>query len=217
MTDLNQNQIDHYFKLKTEIKNYNCNFMIVSKNRTQEEIIPYIKLGHKIFGENRVIEANEKFTRINNNFELNKIELHLIGLLQSNKVKLALQTFDVIQTIDRKKLIDVISKEKLNNLSLKTKSFFIQVNIGNEPQKTGIRYENTLELYEYALISNIKIDGLMCIPPNDNYTEKYFQKMNLLRERIGTNLLLSMGMSNDYELALKHGTNLVRLGSKIFN
>lgn len=191
--------------------------MIVSKNRTQEEIIPYIKLGHKIFGENRVIEANEKFTRINNNFDLNKIELHLIGLLQSNKVKLALQTFDVIQTIDRKKLIDVISKEKLNNLSLKTKSFFIQVNIGNEPQKTGIRYEDTLELYEYALISNIKIDGLMCIPPNDNYTEKYFQKMNLLRERIGTNLLLSMGMSNDYELALKHGTNLVRLGSKIFN
>ena len=191
--------------------------MIVSKNRTQEEIIPYIKLGHKIFGENRVIEANEKFTRIKNNFDLNKIELHLIGLLQSNKVKLALQTFDVIQTIDRKKLIDVISKEKLHNPSLKTKSFFIQVNIGNEPQKTGIRYEDTLELYEYALISNIKIDGLMCIPPNDNYTEKYFQKMNLLKERIGNNLLLSMGMSNDYELALKHGTNLVRLGSKIFN
>ena len=217
MTDLNQNKIDHYFKLKTEIKKNNSNFMIVSKNRTQEEIIPYIKLGHKIFGENRVIEANKKFTRIKNIFDLNEIELHLIGLLQSNKVKLALQTFDVIQTIDRKKLIDVISKEKLNNPSLKTKSFFIQVNIGNEPQKTGIRYEDTLELYEYALISNIKIDGLMCIPPNDNYTEKYFQKMNLLRERIGNNLLLSMGMSNDYELALKHGTNLVRLGSKIFN
>ncbi len=189
-----------------------ASLLLVTKNRSQELIKLLIDQGYFLFGENRVQEANEKFSH----FEKNKIELHLIGPLQTNKVKLALSIFDTIQTIDRPKLVKEISKQTIANNNLKTKNFYIQVNIGSESQKAGIPVNDTLDLYKYALSENLKISGLMCIPPLDEEPNKYFKKMVGLRDKLDPKLMLSMGMSNDYELALSFRSNLVRVGSRIF-
>ena len=189
----------------------NAKLLIVSKNRSVTDINELIDKGFKLFGENRVQEAKSKFSN------LDGLELHLIGPLQTNKVKDALQLFNVIQSIDRKKLIDEISKSKSKLEDIKTTSYYIQVNIGLEKQKAGIDKLKVADLYEYACKNNLKIDGLMCIPPNTINPEPYFEEMIKIKDTINKNLKLSMGMSNDYLIALKHNSSLIRIGSLIFN
>jgi len=186
--------------------------LIVTKTRSIIDIKNLIRSGISFFGENRLQEAENKFSNIENRENLS---LHLIGPLQTNKVKKALMLFDCIQTIDRKKLIDEIFKYK-DNIEVRTKSFFIQVNIGDEEQKSGINEDNLQNFYNYCLSMKIQIEGLMCIPPNNVDPTPFFQRMVTLRDSIDQSLKLSMGMSNDYKIALDNGSNLIRVGSYIF-
>ena len=188
--------------------------LIVTKNQSLDDIEELINSGYRAFGENRVQEAKLKYSSLNN-FE--DISLHLIGPLQTNKVKEALMLFDTIESIDRKKLVDEIFKVTNKTPKIKTNNYYIQINIGSEDQKFGVDKLKVFELYEYAISKNLIIEGFMCIPPNTNSPEKYFQEMNFIRDSIDKSLKLSMGMSNDYILALKNNSNLVRIGSLIFN
>lgn len=188
--------------------------LIVSKNQSQEDICQLIKKGYKTFGENRVQEAKKKYFNLFSQFKFN---LHLIGPLQTNKVKEALTLFDTIQTIDRKKLIDEIIKASSKIKIVKTKNYYIQINIGSENQKSGIEKNLTKDFYEYMLSNNLNISGLMCIPPNTDDPSEFFQEMDEIRSSINPNLKLSMGMSDDYQFALKKNSNLIRIGSMIFN
>ena len=197
-----------------DLKDYkNSKLLIVSKNQSIIDIIDLKNKGFKLFGENRVQEAKSKFQEIKNRSSL---ELHLIGPLQRNKVKIALQLFDVIQTIDRLSLVDTFVKELPSLTNLKTKEYFIQINIGEENQKGGVSKKNLIELYDYCLQNKLNISGLMCIPPNDKRSSIYFEEMVFLRNKIDKNLKLSMGMSNDYKVALNYQSNLIRVGSLIF-
>ena len=136
--------------------------------------------------------------------------------MQRNKVKQALKTFDTIQTIDRFSLVDEISKQ-INNLSdLRTKDFYIQVNIGQEEQKFGVSKKELKELYSYSIEKKVIVSGLMCIPPNTSDPSDFFREMLDLKNNINENLKLSMGMSGDYKLALNFQTNFIRIGSLIF-
>ncbi len=190
--------------------------LIVTKNQSQKDIIDLLNMGYLSFGENRVQEAVLKYTdELRNNFK--NLKLHLIGPLQSNKTKIALETFDTIQSIDRKKIVDTISDILDNKSEVRVKDFFIQVNIGKEKQKSGIDPEDVIDFYQYCQKKNLNIKGLMCIPPNDLQPEKYFLELKILREKIDSNLLLSMGMSQDYDIALKFDSNIIRVGSKIFS
>ena len=199
-----------------EAKSGKTKILAVTKNRSVDDIAKLLLLDQKLFGENKVQEAAQKFNKIQKvNFQ--NFELHLIGPLQSNKAKLALETFDVIQTIDRIKIIDVITNLTASNRSFQTKKYFIQVNVGEESQKSGVIPSAVGDLYSYALEKNLNVIGLMCIPPNHEAPNKYFQLMNNLREEINQNLQLSMGMSSDYETAISYNSNLVRIGSKLFS
>jgi len=190
-----------------------ANLCIVTKTRPISDIEQLIKLGQKIFAENRVQEAEIKYAEI---LKINtQIKLHLIGPLQSNKVKIALSLFDVIQSIDRPKIVDSICKNS-KKMKTKTKEFYIQVNIGDEKQKSGVHKSFLKKFYEYCLERGINVRGLMCIPPNDQNAVKYFDELNSLKENLNKNLWLSMGMSSDYQTALKSGSNMVRIGSRIF-
>ena len=191
----------------------NSKLLVVSKNRAKEDIERLMIEGAKLFGENRVQEAKSKFT--SELYKKYNYELHLIGPLQSNKTEDALKIFDTIQTIDRLKLVDTISKLK-NKIQLKTKSFYIQINIGEEEQKSGISLNELNNLYDYSLEKNLNIVGLMCIPPLNSDAIFYFNKMRDIKDKLNNKLLLSMGMSGDYETALKCGSNMIRIGSKIF-
>ena len=147
-------------RISANLKKYpNASLLLVTKNRPQNIIKSLIDNGYTLFGENRVQEAIEKFSEL----KIKNLKLHLIGPLQTNKVKLALSTFDTIQSVDRKKLVKEISKQINSNNKFKTKNFFIQVNIGEESQKAGISINETLDLYQYAISENLKISGLMCI------------------------------------------------------
>ena len=187
--------------------------MIVTKNQSIKDIKELITSGHKLFGENKVQEANLKYQTINFPEDL---ELHLIGPLQSNKVKNALKIFDVIQSIDRFSLVDEISKQKNKLPSAKTKNFFIQVNIGEEVQKSGVQKKDLKDLYDYSVSKNLEICRLMCIPPNIIDPSNYFKEMIKLRDSINKDLKLSMGMSNDYKIALNFQSDIIRIGSLIF-
>ena len=199
-----------------EAKSGKTKILAVTKNRSVDDIAKLLLLDQKLFGENKVQEAAQKFNKIQKvNFQ--NFELHLIGPLQSNKAKLALETFDVIQTIDRIKIIDVITNLTASNRSFQKKKYFIQVNVGEESQKSGVIPSAVGDLYSYALEKNLNVIGLMCIPPNHEAPNKYFQLMNNLREEINQNLQLSMGMSSDYETAISYNSNLVRIGSKLFS
>ena len=191
----------------------NSNLLVVSKNRNIDDIDAIYKSGSILFGENRVQEAQSKFQ---NYAHIDEIQLHLIGPLQTNKVTQALSLFNVIQTLDRKKLVEEIIKVKNKNRSIKTSEFYIQINIGNEEQKSGVPITELEDLYNYCLNSNIKIEGLMCIPPNNMNPEPFFDKMLSIRNSLSSSLSLSMGMSSDYRIALKKESNLIRVGSKIF-
>lgn len=190
--------------------------IIVTKNQTWEDVIELLDRGFIEFGENRVQEALKKYDQ-NTRKIFQSFNLHLIGPLQSKKTSSALKLFDTIQTIDRKKIIDTIVKESEKLDFVRTKQYFIQVNVGREPQKSGCIPDELLSLYKYALNLKLNIVGLMCIPPNDQNSEYYFKEMNALRNAIDKKLLLSMGMSGDYKVALKHDAKYIRIGSKIFS
>ena len=200
-------------KINETLKNFpSAKLQIVTKNRSTEIIKELIDKGYNLFGENKVQEANDKFK----NFNTTNLDLHLIGPLQTNKVKLALQIFNTIQTIDREKLVNEIYKIQ-NKFKSKTSNFFIQINIGEEKQKSGVSPDKLEQLYKLCIDRNLKIVGLMCIPPIGDNSIIYFKRMHELRDKLDSNLKLSMGMSNDYEISLKCGSNLIRVGSKIFS
>jgi len=183
----------------------------VSKTFKIEHIKPLIDYGHDHYGENKVQEAQEKWTSVK---EKNKnIKLHLIGRLQSNKVKLALKLFDYIHSLDSKKLADKISYQ-LKEQNLNTK-FFIQVNIGDEDQKSGIPKNEILNFYNYCKSLDLNILGLMCIPPIDKDSKYYFKEMNRLNKELDLKEL-SMGMSSDYLNAIENNSTYIRVGSSIF-
>ena len=183
----------------------------VSKTFNIEDINPLVDFGHIHFGENRVQEALDKWTKIKENNDT--IKLHLIGKLQTNKVKFAVKIFDYIHTVDSIKLARKISNEE-NKLKKKIK-LFIQVNIGLEEQKSGVSENNLKELLEECSRLNLSVIGLMCIPPNDNNSKNYFKKMKELGSQYSLSEL-SMGMSSDYIEAIEEGSTYVRIGSKIF-
>jgi PLP dependent protein len=207
------------------LKNYNyilntikilsktATLIVVTKNQTLDNINLLIKTNHFHFGENRVQEATSKWKNlISTNSQL---KLHLIGKLQSNKAKDAFQIFHYIHTLDNDKLAQIFSKLESN--SSKKIKYFIQVNIGNEPQKNGISVDKLNQFAKYC-IKDLKLNiiGLMCIPPIEINPSKYFIKLADLAKKNNLNEL-SMGMSNDYESAIKNGATFVRVGSKIFN
>ena len=186
--------------------------MIVTKTRSIEDISELIKLGYRNFAENRVQEAYKKFTNIKSD---QKINLSLIGPLQSNKVKQALKLFDTIQSIDRNKIVDEINKN--GAFITNEKKFYIQVNIGEEPQKSGVLPNNFNDLYQYCLSNHLEISGIMCIPPFDKDPRFFFDKMLKIKEKSNNNFVLSMGMSSDYKIALDYHTDEIRIGSLIFS
>ena len=174
-----------------------ANLQIVTKNRDINTIKSLINLGYRNFGENKVQEAKKKFSLIN----ISRIDLNLIGPLQTNKVKDALMLFNTIQTIDREKLVKEIVKVR-SKKPTKTEYFYIQINIGEENQKSGIPQNETKDFYKFCIDNSLNIKGLMCIPPINNNPEYFFKKMLILKNDFNSDLLLSMGMSSDYELAL---------------
>jgi pyridoxal phosphate enzyme (YggS family) len=183
----------------------------VSKTFPIENILPLIDHGHLHYGENKVQEALEKWTDIKN-MNLN-IKLHLIGRLQTNKVKFALKIFDYIHSLDNEKLANKISEEQEKHE--KKPKIFIQVNIGNEDQKSGINKAKLGDFYKYCKNLNLDIIGTMCIPPNDGNTVEYFSEMKDINQKLNFKDL-SMGMSGDYLDAIKNSATYVRVGSKIF-
>ena len=191
----------------------NAKLMIVTKNQSIQDIESLISKGYKLFGENRVQEAKQKYEQmlINEN-----LELHMIGPLQTNKVKMALKIFDTIQSIDRYSLVDEICKVSSKNIC-RTKKFYIQVNIGDENQKSGVHVKDLNDLYTYSIKKKLHITGLMCIPPDIEDPSEYFELMKNIRDKIDKNLNLSMGMSNDYKIALNYNSNMIRIGSLIFS
>ncbi len=203
---------DQLEKINNTLKNFpNAKLQIVTKNRDIKTVSELINKGYCMFGENKVQEANTKFKE----FKSSHLDLHLIGPLQTNKAKLALNLFNTIQSIDREKLVDEIVKIK-NKSEIKTQFFYIQVNIGEEKQKSGVLPHSLENFYKYCIKNNLYISGLMCIPPFDDNAKNYFDKIRLMRDKLNPNLKLSMGMSSDYEISLKCGSNLIRVGSRIF-
>lgn len=191
----------------------NAKLMIVTKNQSIQDIESLISKGYKLFGENRVQEAKQKYEQM---LIHENLELHMIGPLQTNKVKMALKIFDTIQSIDRYSLVDEICKVSSKNIC-RTKKFYIQVNIGDENQKSGVHVKDLNDLYTYSIKKKLQIIGLMCIPPDIEDPSEYFELMKNIRDKIDKNLNLSMGMSNDYKIALNYNSNMIRIGSLIFS
>ena len=183
----------------------------VSKTFGMDKILPLIEYGHLDFGENKVQEAIEKWSEIKLNN--NNIKLHLIGGLQTNKVKLAVKLFDYIHSVDSEKLAKKISDEQQKQK--KKVRVFIQVNIGNEEQKFGVNKSSVTELYSYCKTLNLEVVGLMCIPPLNEPSEIFFKEMNELNKKLNFEEL-SMGMSSDYLSAIKNSATYIRIGSSIF-
>ena len=215
MTESHLNYLYNYKTIKEEINNIkkDTNLLVVTKNQNFDKIKELIGIGHCDFAENKVQEANEKWLQV---LKSNKnIQLHLIGKLQSNKAKDAFSLFNFIHTLDNEKLANKFHEIEKN--SQKKIKFFIQVNIGDEDQKNGIKIDllkDFVNLCKYDL--KLDVVGLMCIPPKDLDPETFFNKMRSLS--MENNLKeLSMGMSSDYKLAIKCGSTFVRIGSSIFN
>ena len=183
----------------------------VSKTFPIENIMPLIEHGQLDYGENKVQEALDKWSDIKN--KNSNIKLHLIGRLQTNKVKFALKIFDYIHSLDSEKLANKISDEQIKQG--KKPKIFIQVNIGNEDQKSGINKERLDDFYKFCKNLNLDIIGTMCIPPNNGNTEKFFFEMSKVNQELNFKEL-SMGMSGDYLEAITNSATYVRVGSKIF-
>jgi pyridoxal phosphate enzyme (YggS family) len=190
----------------------NVNIIAVSKTFPLEHIKPLIDHGHQHFGENKVQEAVFKWSNIKK--ENDNLKLHMIGKLQTNKSKDAVKLFDYIHSLDSQKLADALAKHQKS--LKKNLNYFIQVNIGNEIQKSGIPVSELDPFYNYCKNEiNLNIKGLMVIPPNDNKPEKYFKFLNELNKSLALEDL-SMGMSADYLEAIKCGATFIRVGSSIF-
>ena len=213
------NTVKNLLNIKDNINTYlnklnidnNPKIIAVSKTFEMDKILPLIEHGHIDYGENKVQETIEKWTeikRINS-----KIRLHMIGKLQTNKVKFAVKIFDYIHSVDSEKLAKKIADEQ-KKISKKIK-VFIQVNIGDEEQKSGIKKTEVSDLISYCKKINLDVVGLMCLPPADDNSSFYFNEMNLLNSSFGLSEL-SMGMSSDYIEATKNSATYLRIGSSIF-
>jgi len=198
-------------KLNKVESNDTPKIIAVSKTFSLDKILPLIEYGHQDFGENKVQESIEKWS-IEKQKNKN-IRLHLIGKLQRNKVKSAVEIFDYIHSVDNKKLAKKISEEQIKQN--KNVKIFMQVNVGNENQKSGIDVENLEDLYAYCKEIKLDIMGLMCIPPISNNPEKYFSKLKLLKDKFKLENL-SMGMSGDYLKAINYSATHLRIGTGIF-
>jgi len=208
-----ENVLKNFTIIKQEISDKkNVKLVAVTKTFQINHILPVINEGHVDFGENKVQEALEKWTSIKQDFP--KIKLHLIGKLQTNKVKFVLPLFDYIHSLDSLKLASKISEQQtIKNFKPK---LFIQVNIGNEPQKSGVEIDSVENFYKKCVEDfKLNIVGLMCIPPFDKDSKPYFTKMRELSNNLNLRDI-SMGMSNDYMEAINQGSTFIRVGSKIF-
>jgi len=205
-----QNQINSKI-LKLNISNYKPKIIAISKTFKITHILPLIEHGHMDFGENKVQEAVEKWTEIKNKNK--NIKLHMVGKLQTNKVKFVLPLFDFIHSLDNLKLAKKISEEQKKYRN--KPKIFIQINIGNESQKSGIDKNQLSEFYNECINLDLDIVGTMCLPPIDNNSDIYFSEMKKI-----TNILnlkdISMGMSEDYLEAVEYSSTYLRIGSKIF-
>ena len=213
------NTIQNLINIENEIKsnlsdlnNINLPKIIaVTKTFKIDKILPLINYGHVDFGENKIQEAVDKWTEIK--LKNSNIKLHMIGKLQTNKVKFAVKLFDYIHSVDNKKLAQKIADEQ-KKVSRKIK-IFIQVNIGDEEQKSGVKKTEVGDLISYCKKINLDVVGLMCLPPADDSSSLYFNEMNLLNNSFGLSEL-SMGMSSDYIEATKNSSTYLRIGSSIF-
>ena len=210
-----QNLINIQEKIKQRLIDLKSNktpkIIAVSKTFGMDKISPLIEHGHIDFGENKVQEAIEKWSDVK--LTNNDIRLHLIGGLQTNKVKLAVKLFDYIHSVDSEKLAKKISDEQQKqNKKIKV---FIQVNIGNEVQKSGVNKSSLNQLYSYCKAIDLNVVGLMCIPPLEKSSNIFFKEMCTLNENLNLNEL-SMGMSSDYLEAIKNSATYIRIGSNIF-
>ena len=183
----------------------------ISKTFKLEKILPLIEYGHLDYGENKVQEALDKWSDIKS--KKPNIKLHLVGKLQSNKVKFAVKIFDFIHSVDTKKLAKKIAEEE-SKLKKKIK-IFIQVNIGNEDQKSGVNREELEDLFLYCKSLNLDVIGLMCLPPANHDPDPFFRELNELNKKFNLTEL-SMGMSSDYVKAIEHSSTYLRIGSEIF-
>jgi len=198
-------------KLEEQKINFTPKVIAVSKTFELEKILPLIEYGHLDYGENKVQEAIDKWSEIKKKKQ--NIKLHLIGKLQTNKVKHAIKLFDYIHSLDSIKLAKKIADEQLKqNKNLK---LFIQVNIGNEEQKSGIKIDQIKDLITLSKQLNLNVVGLMCIPPVNEEPEKYFKKIKSLNEKYKLKEI-SMGMSSDYLKAVENSSTYLRIGSSIF-
>ena len=204
--------ITNLVSIQNTLKTHKTNIIAVSKTFPVSEILPLVNRQHVHFGENKVQEAVEKWPKIKQDYK--DIKLHMIGRLQTNKVKFAIPLFDYIHSLDSLKLAKKIYEEQ--NKIKKSLKIFIQVNIGKEVQKSGINEEYLEEFYKKCISEfNLDIVGLMCLPPNNSDSSDYFLKMKDLAKKHNLKEL-SMGMSNDYLEAVKYGATFVRVGSAIF-
>jgi pyridoxal phosphate enzyme (YggS family) len=210
-----KNLLDIENNIKTYLNELNVNnnpkIVAVSKTFKIDKILPLIEHGHIDYGENKVQEAVEKWIEIKK--KNSKVKLHMIGKLQTNKVKFAVQIFDYIHSVDSEKLAKKIADEQ-NKINRKIK-IFLQVNIGDEYQKSGINKNNVQKLVYYCKEIGLDLIGLMCIPPINVDPENYFGEMNKLNKSLNLSEL-SMGMSSDFLKATKHSSTYVRIGSSIF-
>ena len=199
-------------ELKLKIKENSLPIIIaVSKTFPESEIVPLIEYGHSHFGENKVQEALNKWTNLKIKYP--DVKLHLIGKLQTNKVKFAVNLFDFIHSVDNEKLAKKISEEqKKQNKKVK---LFIQVNIGDEDQKSGVSKKDLKNLYNYCKNLELEVMGLMCIPPLEKDANLYFKEMKTINDELKLKDL-SMGMTSDYIDAVKNSATYLRIGSKIF-
>jgi pyridoxal phosphate enzyme (YggS family) len=206
---------DKFISLQKNIYKLNpkVNLIVVSKNQTMDKLIPIINAKQIHFGENRVQEAIQKWKITKDKFS--DLKLHLIGKLQSNKAKEAFDFFDYIHSLDSEKLAQIFYKLESN--STKRMKYFIQVNIGSETQKSGVSIHNVDAFIKFCNFDlRLNVIGLMCIPPATSNVDHYFKKLSEIASH--NNLKeLSMGMSNDYEIAIKYGATYIRVGSAIFN
>ena len=209
------NELNNYNKVKQIIEDnqlQKTELIVVTKNQSLQKITDIINSGHLHFGENRIQEAERKWKELMKNNK--NIQLHLIGKLQTNKVKNAVKLFDYIHSLDNEKLAYKLDQEE-KKIGKKIK-YFIQVNFDNEKQKSGIEPDSVLKLLNYCTsILKLKIIGLMCIPPLYKDSEIYFKQLSDLAKSCSLKEL-SMGMSNDYIGAIKNGSTFVRIGSSIF-
>ncbi len=209
------NTVKNLIHIQEEINlnnnSYNPKIIAVSKTFKINNILPLIEYGHFQFGENKVQEAIEKWSELK--AKNSKIELHMLGKLQTNKVKHALKIFDYIHSLDSTKLADKIATEqkKIN----KKPKLFIQINIGEESQKSGIKINEFEQFYEYCKKLELEVIGTMCLPPDEKDPNIFFSKMKELNDKFNIPEL-SMGMSNDYIIAIKYMASHLRIGSKIF-